>query len=151
MRLRFWAVLLLGFLFLPMSSFAAGKEIAVIDRNGQQVRFHVEMAITPEQRAQGLMWRQEMPGDAGMLFIFPRISWQTMWMKDTPLSLDMLFIGHDGRILRIVEGTIPFSTRVIASRRPIKAVLELNAGSVSRHGIRTGDRLIQPKLQISSN
>jgi uncharacterized membrane protein (UPF0127 family) len=62
----------------------------------------------------------------------------------------MLFIAHDGRIVRIVERTMPFSTRLIASRQPIKAVLELNGGTVSDHGITPGDRLLQPKLQISS-
>ncbi|MEK9595963.1 MAG: DUF192 domain-containing protein [Rhodospirillaceae bacterium] len=150
MRAYARVALILGLLLTPIHVPAMDLKTAVVESQGRLVIFTVEMATTAEARARGLMGRRQLAADAGMLFIFPSISRQTMWMKDTPLSLDMLFIAHDGRIVRIVERTMPFSTRLIASRQPIKAVLELNGGTLSHHGIRPGDRLLQPKLQISS-
>lgn len=104
--------------------------------------FEVEIATNDAQRARGLMFRNEMAPDAGMLFIFRRDRVLTMWMANTYLPLDMLFIGSDGRIVRIAENTIPLSRTTISSRNRARAVLELNAGTARRFGISAGDRVV---------
>ncbi len=107
-------------------------------------RFAVELAVSPAQQAQGLMFRQFMESDAGMLFVHERERYASMWMKNTYLTLDMLFIDGSGRISHIVERTVPHSMEAIFSRGPVRAVLELNAGTVARLGIRVGDRVRHP-------
>ena len=111
-----------------------------IDTAAGTLQFKVELAVTPAQRQRGLMFRQELAADAGMLFDFGRPSPVSMWMRNTYIPLDMLFIAEDGRIVKIVERTIPLSLTTISSDRPVRAVLELKGGTVSRLGISTGDR-----------
>ncbi len=106
----------------------------------------VEMALSPGQQSQGLMFRSEMAATAGMLFVHPRPRMISMWMRNTLIPLDMVFAGPDGRVTHVVERTIPLSEKTISSRTPAKAVLELNAGTVARLGIRPGDRLVHPLL-----
>lgn len=108
--------------------------------------FDVELAVNDDQRARGLMFRNEMAPDAGMLFIYRRDRVLTMWMANTYLPLDMLFIGSDGRIVRIAENTIPLSRSTISSRNRARAVLELNAGTTRRLGIKAGDRVVYDGL-----
>lgn len=108
--------------------------------------FDVELAISGEQRARGLMFRNEMAPDAGMLFLYRSDRVLNMWMANTNLPLDMLFIEANGRIARIEENTIPLSRTTISSRRRARAVLELNAGTVRRLGIKPGDRVIHDRL-----
>src|SRR5262245_26033661 len=117
-------------------------ELAIETAAGGGQRFAVELAVTSEQRAQGLMYRQRMPADAGMLFVYPAARPVTMWMKNTLIPLDMLFIGDDGRILHIAERAIPGSTATISSMQPARAVLELNGGTAARLKIRVGDRVL---------
>ena len=116
-------------------------QLAIETASGGQ-RFAVELAITSEQRAQGLMYRQRMPADAGMLFLYPAARPVSMWMKNTLIPLDMLFIGDDGRILHIAERAIPGSTATISSMQPARAVLELNGGTAARLKIQVGDRVL---------
>ncbi len=113
-----------------------------IESGGVRHQFTVEMALTPAQQMQGLMFRQTMEGDAGMLFVHERVRYASMWMKNTFLPLDMLFIEDTGRISHIVERTVPQSLETISSRGPVLAVLELNAGTVARLGIGAGDRVL---------
>lgn len=108
--------------------------------------FEVEMALTPRQQAQGLMFRRDLAGDAGMLFIYARDKPISMWMKNTLIPLDMLFLARDGRVVRIVERAVPMSLRTISSGENVAAVLELNGGTASRLGILAGDRVIHPAL-----
>ena len=108
--------------------------------------FDVELAISSEQRARGLMFRHEMAPDAGMLFLYRSDRVLNMWMANTNLPLDMLFIEADGRIIRIQENTIPLSRTTISSRKRARAVLELNAGTVRRLGIKPSDRVIHERL-----
>ena len=108
--------------------------------------FTVELALSPAQQSQGLMFRQQMAADAGMLFVHPRPRMISMWMRNTLIPLDMVFVGLDGRVTHVVERTIPLSEKTISSRVPAKAVLELNAGTAARLGIRSGDRLVHPLL-----
>lgn len=108
---------------------------------GVRHAFQVEVADTDQERGQGLMYRREMAPDHGMLFVFDRPHRVTMWMKNTPLPLDMLFIGADGRIVDIHERTVPFSLDTIAAGRRSLYVLELNGGTVDRLGLAVGDRV----------
>jgi uncharacterized membrane protein (UPF0127 family) len=108
--------------------------------------FDVELAISSEQRARGLMFRHEMAPDAGMLFLYRSDRVLNMWMANTNLPLDMLFIEAGGRIIRIQENTIPLSRTTISSRKRARAVLELNAGTVRRLGIKPSDRVIHERL-----
>lgn len=106
------------------------------------VTFQVELADTPEARRQGLMYREELPRDAGMLFDYQEPREVAMWMKNTVIPLDMLFIAKSGRIVRIKQNTKPFSLDIIRSGAPVQAVLELPAGTVSALGIEPGDQVI---------
>ncbi len=117
------------------------ERLSIATKAGDRHVFQVEVARTPDQRAQGLMYRRSMPADHGMLFDFERVEPVSMWMQNTYLPLDMLFIRPDGTIARIAANTEPLSTRTIPSGEPVLAVLELNAGAAARLGIRPGDRV----------
>ncbi len=106
--------------------------------------FNIELALTPAQQSQGLMFRRKMAADAGMLFFHQRETAATMWMRNTILPLDMLFVASDGQVVHIVERTVPQSLTTISAGRPVRAVLELNAGTVRRLAVKSGDRLIHP-------
>ena len=112
--------------------------LTIATANGDKP-FTVELAITPSQQEQGLMFRRELAPDAGMLFILPQVQPAVFWMKNTLLPLDMLFIAADGRIADIHERAVPLSEANIVSKVPVKAVLELNGGTVARLGIKPGD------------
>lgn len=116
------------------------ERVEIITRSGVHV-FEVELALTPEQRSTGLMNRKELPRGRGMLFDFEGEGPVAMWMKNTYVSLDMIFIRADGRIARIAENTIPLSEAIIPSGAPVKAVLEVVAGTAKRLGIAPGDRV----------
>ena len=103
--------------------------------------FTVEIADTPELRVRGLMFRQRLPQDRGMLFDFVNPRPVSMWMKNTYISLDMLFIREDGTIAYIAENTVPKSLDMIGISEPVLAVLELAGGTARKHGIRAGDRV----------
>jgi uncharacterized membrane protein (UPF0127 family) len=107
-------------------------------------KFTVEMAVSDRQQAQGLMFRRSMAPDAGMLFDYKRPTRITMWMKNTYIPLDMIFIGADGRIINIAQRTVPQSETTIPSRGLALAVLEVNGGTAARLGIKPGDRVIHP-------
>jgi hypothetical protein len=135
-------------LFLAPAMAAEGaKEPLKIETAAGAHAFTVEMATTSDQQAIGLMHRRQMAADAGMLFVYPAGSRIAMWMKNTLIPLDMLFIGPDGRIKHLVERTVPMSTELIGSNGPVRAVLELNAGTASRLGIKVGDRVRHPVFE----
>ena len=117
---------------------AALEPLEVISRNGVHA-FTVEMAATDEQRARGLMYRKGLPEGQGMLFDFVQEQPVSFWMKNTYVSLDMIFIRADGRILRIAENTEPLSERMVPSGGPVRAVLEVVAGTARKLGIAPGD------------
>jgi uncharacterized membrane protein (UPF0127 family) len=106
--------------------------------------FQVEVAASPQQRSQGLMFRESLEEDRGMLFDFGRPQLAAMWMRNTYVPLDMLFIDAAGRITQIAANTQPLSDAVVASREPVRAVLELRAGVSAKLGIKPGDRVIHP-------
>lgn len=122
---------------------ASLQPLEIVTRNGVQV-FSVEMATTEEEKQTGLMYRKELADGKGMLFDFKPEQEVSMWMKNTYVSLDMIFIRADGRILRIAENTEPMSTKIISSQGPARAVLEVVAGTAQKYGIRPGDRVGHP-------
>lgn len=119
-------------------------ELAIETAAGRSYRFEVEVAATPEQRGRGLMFRKSMAPDAGMLFLYAAEQPIRMWMRNTLIPLDMVFVGRDGRIINIAEETEPMSEAVIASEAPALAVVELNGGTARRLGILPGDRVRHP-------
>ncbi|MGT2436426.1 DUF192 domain-containing protein [Bradyrhizobium betae] len=122
---------------------ASFQPLEIVTRNGVQV-FSVEIATTEKEKETGLMYRKELADGKGMLFDFNPEQEVSMWMKNTYVSLDMIFIRADGRILRIAENTEPMSTRIISSQGPARAVLEVVAGTAQKYGIRPGDRVGHP-------
>jgi len=116
-------------------------------QSGTRHTFRIELAETDPLRQRGLMFRNEMAPDAGMLFTYKRDRVISMWMANTYLPLDMLFIESDGRISRIAESTIPLSRESISSRKRVRGVLELNAGTVRRLGLSVGDRVIHERFE----
>ena len=103
--------------------------------------FNIEVVDTPESRAKGLMFVQDLADDAGMLFDFKQEQNVSFWMQNTFIPLDMLFIRADGTVARIAERTEPLSTRTIPSGEPILSVLEINGGVSKQLGIKPGDKV----------
>lgn len=119
------------------------EPLTIVTEGGSHV-FQVEVARTDEQRARGLMFRRFMPADRGMLFDFKTEQPVMMWMRNTYIPLDMIFIARDGRVINIAENTEPLSERTIASAAPAFAVLEVNAGISRKIGLKAGDRISHP-------
>lgn len=121
---------------------ATFEALALQTVDGARHEFRVEIADDDAERARGLMYRRSLARDAGMLFLFPRDQVMSFWMKNTYVPLDMLFIDATGRIADLHENAWPLDETPIRSDRPVRAVLELVAGSVRRLGIKVGDRVI---------
>jgi hypothetical protein len=124
---------------VPAKAFS--HDILLILANGNSFRFNVELAISPDERAAGLMFRKELAPNAGMLFLYPQDQAVTFWMKNTYLPLDMVFIAADGKITQVVKGAKPLSEDLIPSDSSIRGVLELNAGITDQFNIRPGDQV----------
>ena len=124
-----------------VSARAFSRDIIVIRTGGASYHFNVELAISTEERARGLMFRQELARDAGMLFLYNQDQAVTFWMKDTYLPLDMIFIAADGKITQIVRGAQPLSENLIPSGGYVRGVLEVNAGVADQYGIQPGDHV----------
>ena len=122
---------------------ASVQTLEIATKSGVQV-FSVEMATTEQEKETGLMYRKELADGKGMLFDFSPAQEVSMWMKNTYIPLDMIFIRADGRILRIAENTEPLSTKIISSRGLAKGVLEVIAGTAKKYGIEPGDRVAHP-------
>ena len=145
-----WHAGLLAVFVAALVSFASNGEQAasvqpleIVTKSGVQV-FSVEMATTEQEKETGLMYRKELPDGKGMLFDFSPEQQVSMWMKNTYIPLDMIFIRADGRILRIAENTEPLSTKIISSGGLAKGVLEVIAGTAQKYGIAPGDRVAHP-------
>lgn len=115
-----------------------------IHSGGKVHDFRIEVASNARQHAQGLMFRRRLAKDAGMLFVYRRAEVVNMWMRNTFIPLDMLFIGTDGRIVSIAERTVPMSEKIVSSGEPAIGVLEVNAGTASRLKLKAGDRIESP-------
>ena len=149
-RLAFAALTVMTAAFLAVSPPAArGAEqqtLEIASKTGVHL-FAVEIAVTDEERARGLMYRRSVPESYGMLFDFKRDQDVSMWMRNTYVSLDMIFIQSDGRIRRIAENTETESDKIISSGGPVRAVLEVVAGTAKKFGIAAGDRVASPALR----
>jgi uncharacterized membrane protein (UPF0127 family) len=140
--LGFWMVLAAG-----VALAQSFEPLTIVGKDGTRHSFQVEVARNEAERAQGLMYRRSMAADRGMLFDFGHVEQVAMWMQNTYLPLDMLFIRADGTIARIAANAEPLSTRTIPSGEPVLGVLELNAGTASRMGIKPGDRVEHPMFK----
>lgn len=148
MNRRFLLMMLLLVPFLARAQTAAQPELpkeklTIVTKDGVRHDFNVEMALTPEQQTTGLMFRKAVPADGGMLFDWGTPRESTMWMRNTVSALDMIFINADGTIRRVAENTVPESLAVIESRGPVRATLEVAAGTAKRLNIHPGDRVEQ--------
>jgi uncharacterized membrane protein (UPF0127 family) len=120
---------------------AVRTETLTIDTSRGPVRLNVEIADTEEERARGLMFRETMADDHGMLFDFPEPEMASFWMRNTVMSLDIIFIGTDGRILNIADHATPYSEASIPAAGLTRGVLEIKAGRAEALGIHAGDRV----------
>ena len=116
----------------------------LVETASSQFRFEVEIADDVSERAEGLMFRESMADNAGMLFLYPSPQQVQFWMKNTPMSLDIVFVRADGTIARIAERATPFSEEMILSGEEVTAVLEVKGGMMQQLGVRVGDRLKHP-------
>lgn len=141
------------FLFASQDSSADGQAmmlpvdaspLVVSTRSGERV-FQIEIADKPAERAAGLMFRKNMPDDRGMLFVFEQTQALAFWMKNTPMPLDLVFIGPDGRVKAILPGE-PYSEAAISPGEPALYVLELKSGTAVKLGISEGDVIRHPRI-----
>jgi uncharacterized protein len=145
-RLIFIGLLVLAVLRGGSAVAAEIQSLEIITKSGVHV-FTVELAVTDEERARGLMFRRELPPGRGMLFDFKQDSPVSMWMENTYIPLDMIFIRSDGSIARVAENTEPMSRRIVSSGGPVRAVLEVIAGTARKLGIAAGDRVAHPMFR----
>lgn len=140
--------LLLAVFILPLLSGCEEAEEArharIETRDGAAHAFAVELALTPEEQQKGLMYRQELAEDAGMLFFYPACARASFWMRNTYLPLDMIFIAADGRIVRIARMTVPQTLDIHDSGEKVNGVFEVNGGLTQRLGIEEGDFFRHP-------
>ena len=136
-------------LFAQLTQFPTAP-LTIVTASGPH-RFAVELATTAAQMMQGLMFRQSLAPDAGMLFDYQAPSMASMWMKNTLIPLDMLFVDAAGHIVNIHGRAVPGSLDAIAAAAPVRAVIELNGGTAARIGMRPGDRVIFPIFGNASN
>jgi hypothetical protein len=118
------------------------EPLIIVSRDGTRHEFRVEMAVAPEQQTVGLMFREAVGPAEGMLFDWGAPRESSMWMRNTLVPLDMLFIAADGRVHRIAERTVPHSLAPVDSRGPVRATLELAGGTAERLNLRVGDRVL---------
>lgn len=126
--------------------------VVIETASGREFTFEVELAVTPRQRSYGLMFIEDMPPDHGMLFLFDDVAPRSFWMRNTLISLDMLFLAPDGEIINIAERAVPGDDRSgqYTSDGPAAAVLEINGGLSRMIGIAPGGRVRHPALDPAS-
>ena len=120
------------------------EKLVIVTKDGKQHALQVELARTPEQQEVGEMFRTKVPEDGGMLFDWGAVRESNMWMRNTLVPLDMLFIGPHGTIRHIAEDTVPHSEAIIPSGGPVRATLEVAGGTAKRLGIVVGDKVLNP-------
>ncbi len=137
--LQLIGLLVLTGVFLAACNPQKGSQVLLKNSKGKSIKVSVEIADTPESREKGLMYREEMPNNHGMLFLMPDEIIQTFWMKNTPLSLDIIFIDRNWKIAGIIEDAVPYSTDHLSIEKPSLYVLEVNGGFCKKHEIKEGD------------
>ncbi|WP_417581286.1 DUF192 domain-containing protein [Pelagibacterium sp.] len=123
------------------------EDVAVIHSGEDSFTFSVEIADTPKETSRGLMFREELAPDAGMLFDFLEERPTSFWMQNTLIPLDMLFIKADGEIVRIHENAVPMDTTAIPSGEPVRFVLEIPGGRSAELGLQAGAQLDHPRVE----
>lgn len=145
MKQRFiFALAIFSSLVVYATAFASSmphESLFILTKTGRTPSFLVEAANTPHARMQGLQGRKHLADNAGMLFVFEEPQFIAMWMKDTLIPLDMIFIDSTNHITKIHPSATPGSLRSITSPGPVSAVLELNAGITEKYGISIGDSI----------
>ncbi len=119
------------------------EKLTVVTASGEH-QFWVEIADDDAERQRGLMFRQPLEDDRGMLFEFPDVAERGFWMHNTPSSLDIVYIGADGRIVSMANHTTPYSDSTYPSNGPAKGVLEVRAGRMDEIGAKPGDLVKHP-------
>ena len=138
-------LLVVALLALTLASSASANDQAIFPGiKGEAVAFDLEIADTQAKRKKGLMYRTELAENAGMLFVYSHPQVITMWMENTYIALDMLFLDRLGQIVSISENARPLSRKVISSQEPAKYVLEVRAGTARRLGLKAGDPVLLP-------
>ena len=122
--------------------------LVAVTKKGER-SFSIEVADTEPEREAGLMFRDDMAANHGMLFVFEETRDVNFWMKNTPMPLDLIFVGQDGRIRAIKQGE-PQSEAILSPGEPVRFVLELKAGTAARDGIADGDLLRHPVIGTAS-
>ena len=125
---------------LAQSQSLQSETFEIVTSRGKY-NFEIEIADEPQERTIGLMNRENLDARGGMLFVFERHQIINMWMKNTLISLDMIFISHDGTVAKITPRTTPHSLEIISSGQPVSYVLELAAGMAAFIGLEPGDQL----------
>jgi len=150
---RFFSILVLIIMTGHISVFAnqamqlpVDSHQLIVKATRGDVHFAVEIADNAVAKQRGLMFRRNFPKDRAMLFVFDREDVIRMWMKNTPLPLDMLFVNGQGKIVSIYPQAQPFSEMTISSGYPAAYVVEINAGEVRRLGIKEGDDVVHPAI-----
>jgi uncharacterized membrane protein (UPF0127 family) len=131
----------LFFLFNGALACRTHPSVVILGKDHGELTLKVEIADTPAKRALGLQYRRDLEDDQGMLFLFPDEKVRAFWMKNTPLSLDLIFIGSRRRVAGIIHRAIPFSTASLSVSAPSQFVLEVNGGLSKRWGIEVGDHV----------
>src|SRR4030095_4102862 len=139
-------ILACALILVSAATFAAAlpRDEVMVETSSSQYRFEVEVADDSAERSEGLMYRTDLADNAGMLFMYQETRPVDFWMKNTLLSLDIVFVREDGTIAHIAENTTPMSEALIPSRAPVRAVLEVKAGTMRQLGVTAGDRLRNP-------
>ncbi len=124
-------------------TFTKHGELSFLKKDGTFItKIDIEIANTDETRTRGLMYRSKMEENQGMLFIFPKDDYQSFWMKDTVIPLDMIFVNSRKEIVTIHKNTVPYSLKSYPSDKPAKYVIEVNAGFTDKYNIEVGDKIV---------
>ena len=139
-KIKFFVFL---FLFFQHLNHLVSSEynFALVKIQDKDIVFEVEIADTKEKRERGLMFRSILDENKGMLFILPEKSFANIWMKNTILSLDILFISEDNIIVDLLKEASPMSEKIYTSKMLVKYILEINAGLIDKAGIKIGDSI----------
>ncbi len=141
-------LVLVGYFLSQRHSQRSSPEVEILTQSGERVSFQVELAKTPEERAKGLMFRQYLPSNQGMLFIFDQEKRHWFWMKNTLISLDMIFINQEQRVVGIVHQAQPEKTNPLGGWKS-KYILEINGGLAEKYGIKEGDKIKFKNLSLN--
>ena len=143
---RFLTALIFAFQAQTAVADLASYRVAIQTPAGDQFFYLLELAATSAARQKGLMNRYDLGSGDGMLFVWPGEDYRSFWMKNTPISLDILFFSSELTLVSRYENTVPFSKKRLPSGKPARYVVELTAGQAQLHGLKTGSLLILPEV-----